>query len=137
ELNQDRIDGLVNRVSNEDVFKDIRWILKDPIVNFSQSVVDDAIKANADFHSKAGLNPKISRIVSGHKPCQWCKNLAGTYDYVESPKDIFRRHENCRCVVEYLPGDGKKQDVWTKEWRDSSKMEKIEKRKVINLNKKR
>ena len=32
-----------------------------------------------------------------------------------------RRHENCRCVVEYDPGDGKKQNVYSKKWVDLEK----------------
>ena len=135
ELNQDRIDGIINRISSEDSFEDIAWILEDPIINFSQSIVDDAIKENADFHSKVGLRPKITRTVSGHQPCEWCIDLAGTYDYNEAPKDIYRRHDRCRCTVEYSPGEGKKQNVWTKERRDPQKEEKIQVRKNLNIKK--
>lgn len=137
DFNQDRLDGFINRISNEDDFDSIKWILDDPLINFCQNVVDDTIRENADFHLKVGLRPKITRTVSGHQPCKWCLNLAGTYDYNEAPEDIYRRHDRCRCIVEYSPGDGKRQDVWSKEWRDPSKMKKIEARKVINLRKKR
>ena len=33
------------------------------------------------------------------------------------PKDVFRRHDFCRCVVEYTPGDGKWQNVYNKKWK--------------------
>lgn len=132
EVNQDKIDGLINRVSSEDDFNNIKWILNEPIVNFSQSIVDDTIKANANFHSKAGLRPKITRRVSG-KACEWCRNLAGTYDYISAPKEIYQRHERCRCIVDYRPGDGRRQDVWSKIWTDPKKKEKIEARKQLGI----
>ncbi|WP_053766704.1 hypothetical protein [Enterococcus hirae] len=133
-FNQDRIDGIVNRVSSEEDFESIKWLLDDPIINFSQSIVDDGIKANAEFHAKAGLKPKITRRVSGHA-CEWCQNLSGTYDYYEAPDDIYRRHERCRCTVDYQPGNGRQQDVWSKQWKDPKKEEKISVRKTLNLRK--
>lgn len=54
-INQDRIDGIVNMVSSEP-YENVSWILNEPIVNFSQSVVDDVIKANVLFHYQSGLN---------------------------------------------------------------------------------
>lgn len=134
EFNQDRIDGIVNRISSEEDFESIKWLLDDPIINFSQSIVDDGIKANAEFHAKAGLQPKITRRVSGHA-CEWCSRLAGTYGYYEAPKEVYQRHERCRCTVDYNPGDGRKQDVWSKAWRDSQKEQKIANRKMLNLRK--
>ena len=115
-LNQDRIDGLIQRLADEEVFDDIKWILGDPIVNFSQSIVDDTLKANADFHYKSGLNPKIRRTAN-RGCCQWCSKIAGVYDYPVTNQDVYRRHKNCRCETDYDPGDGKTQNVWDKTWR--------------------
>lgn len=113
ELNKDRIDGIVNKVSASPTYENVEWVLGEPIVNFSQSIVDDSIKANAEYQSKAGLKPKIQRTVVG-KCCKWCSNLAGTYNYPNVPKDIYRRHERCRCTVDYQPDGKTKQNVWTK-----------------------
>ena len=132
ELNQDRIDGLVNRLASEESFDDVKWLLVDPIVNFSQSIVDDSIRKNAEFHHKVGLSPKIVRRVVGH-PCKWCKSLEGSYNYPEVPKDIYRRHGKCRCTVDYHPGNGKKQNVHTKRWAESQKSAKIEVLKGVGL----
>jgi len=118
-IHQNRIDGLVNRLSNEAVFDEVSWILGAPVVNFSQNVVDNHIKANADFHYKSGLKPKIIRTTSG-KCCDWCDKLAGVYFYPKVDKDVFRRHDRCDCTVDYYPGDGKRQDVWTKKLTDLS-----------------
>lgn len=118
-IHKTRIDSLVNRLSHEDVFDDVSWILEAPVVNFSKNVVDNHIKANADFHYKSGLKPKIIRSTTG-KCCAWCDNLAGVYFYPKVDKDVFRRHDRCDCTVDYYPGDGKKQDVWSKKLTDSS-----------------
>lgn len=131
ELNQDRIDGLVNRLASEESFDDVKWLLVDPIVIFSQSIVDDSIRKNVEFHHKVGLSPKIVRRVVGH-PCKWCKSLEGSYNYPEVPKDIYRRHGNCRCTVDYHPGNGKKQNVHTKEWTDE-KQKLVRKRSRIGI----
>lgn len=114
-INQNRIDGLVNRLSHESSFDEVSWILGAPVVNFSQNVVDNHIKINADFHYKSGLKPKIIRTTTG-KCCDWCDKLAGVYFYPKVDKNVFRRHDRCDCTVDYFPGDGKKQNVWSKNW---------------------
>lgn len=133
EFNQDRVDGLVNKLSSVNSFEDVKWLLDDPIINFSQSIVDDAIKANVEFHFNAGLSPKITRRLLGDA-CAWCKSLAGTYDYHDEPADFYRRHERCRCTVEYSPKDGRGiQNSHTKKWREEQKRAKIEARKQVGL----
>lgn len=132
ELNTDRIDGLVNKVSAAQSFEAVAWVMDDPVVNFTQSVVDDAIKANADFQVRAGLRPKIVRKVVGGC-CDWCAALAGTFDYGSEPKDVYRRHAYCRCQVTYDPGSGKRQNVHTKQWTDPGEVDKIEERKQLAL----
>lgn len=115
-VNQDRIDGIINRLDEEEFFDDIKWILDEPVKNFTQAVVDDAVKANVEFHRELGLRPKIVRVAEPNC-CDWCDRLDGVYEYEDLPDDIYRRHRYCRCTVEYDPGDSRKQDVWTKKWR--------------------
>lgn len=134
EKNQSRIDGIVNRVASAEKFTDVAWMLDEPVVNFSQSIVDDTIKANVDFHAKAGLCPQIIRKEAGNC-CDWCKGLAGIYDY-PAPQEVYQRHRFCRCTVEYDPRDGKRQDIHTKKWTDPQKNDKIKKRKSFGLKKK-
>lgn len=131
-LNKDKIRGIVNKVSNSENFDDVKWVLDEPIKTFSQSVVDDAIKENAEFHSSAGMQPKIIRKVTGDC-CDWCKEVAGTYLYPDVPKDVYRRHQRCRCVVDYHPGDGKVQNVHSKIWHSKKNGDKIEHRKNIGI----
>lgn len=131
-INQNRIDGLVNRLSHESSFDDVSWILGAPVVNFSQNVVDNHIKINADFHYKSGLKPKIIRTTTG-KCCDWCDKLAGVYFYPKVDKNVFRRHDRCDCTVEYYPGDGKKQDVWSKRWSASHKSSIIDTKRLDDI----
>ena len=47
------------------------------------------------------------------------------YFYPKVDKNVFRRHDRCDCVVEYYPGDGKKQNVWGKQWSNDKGNDKI------------
>ena len=117
QLNQDRIEGIVQRLADEENFDDVKWILKEPVINFSQSIVDDTIQENVKFHFEAGLEPKIVRTANAGC-CEWCSKMVGTFNYPdEVPDDIYRRHRYCRCEVDYLPDDGRQQNVHSKRWR--------------------
>lgn len=127
-MNEDKVQGIIDIVSGKDNFDDIAYMLDEPIINFSQTIVDDTVKTNADFQYKAGMSPKIRRISTG-KCCEWCDKLAGIYDYEDVSgrgNDVFRRHRACRCLVEYDPGDGKRQNVHTKKWSKLNKSDRIE-----------
>lgn len=127
-INQDRIDGIIQRLADSDKFSDIKWILKEPIVNFSQSIIDDSIQENADFQYDSGLKPKIIRRANSGC-CEWCSEVAGTYEYSKNmPRDIFRRHRNCNCEVTYHPGDGRRQNIWDKKWNREDEADKISNR---------
>ena len=133
DMNMDRVEGIVNRVSNAENYDDVSWILQEPIVNFSQSIVDDFIKENSEFHAKAGMEAKIVRKLAGGC-CEWCSRLAGTYIYPDVPDDVYRRHQRCRCTVDYIPDKSKKaQNVWSKEWKSIGERDRIEERKITGL----
>ena len=137
ELNQDRIRGIVDRLSSAENFEDIAWILKAPVQTFCQSVVDDTVKKNVEFQGKAGLQPRIIRKSTGGC-CEWCSKLVGTYTYPDTPQDVYRRHNNCNCTVEFDPGVGKKhQDVWSKKWKYEKDFDRIRERREIGLATKR
>lgn len=132
ELNLDRIAGIVNRFSSEENFEDVSWLLGEPIVNFTQSIIDDSIRKNAEFHAEVGLSPKIVRTTVGNC-CKWCQKLAGSYVYPNVPNDVYRRHQNCRCTVNYKTSDGKRQNVWNKRIVKPANSGIIEMRKNLNL----
>ena len=130
ELNRDRIAGIVNRFSSEENFEDVSWLLGEPIVNFTQSIIDDSIRKNAEFQHQFGLQPEIIRKSYFHC-CKWCQEVQGSYKYPRVPKDVYRRHQHCRCTVDYDPKSGKIQNVWTKKISNKSSDE-LENRKRIN-----
>ena len=126
ELNEDKVQGIVDITSGKERFDDIAYMLGDPLINFAQTIVDDAVRANADFQYKAGLSPKIIRTSTG-KCCKWCDNLAGVYEYEEvsdTGNDVFRRHKHCKCLVEYEGSDGKRTNVHTKKTENKADIEK-------------
>ena len=111
-------------------------MIGEPIINFAQAIVDDTVRVNADFQYKAGLSPKIIRT-STRKCCKWCDKLTGVYEYEEvsdNGNDVFRRHKYCKCLVEYAPGDGTKQNVHTKRWSKPNESDRIKEKKDIGLN---
>lgn len=93
--------GLVEAVKKRG---EIGPLFYDQVTNFSQNVVDQAIRDNAEVQSGAGLHPKIVRTAEAHC-CQYCDDLAGTYDYDEvraTGNPVWTRHDNCRCMIEYV-----------------------------------
>ena len=133
-VSEDRINGIVNKVSDAERFDDVAWVLNEPVINFSMNVVDEILKANVNAHGRAGLHPKIIRK-SEWRCCEWCSMLAGEYDYPDVPDDIYRRHERCRCSVMYDPADGKRklQNVHSKKWTTQAEYDKLESRKKVGM----
>lgn len=111
-LDTDRLTNLINKIIEEIANGNAPTkLLKEPVINYSQNVVDRVQRSNVEMHYKAGLNPKIKRISLGNC-CKWCSNLVGTYDYPDDvPKDVYRRHAFCRCQVLYVPTKGKSKDI--------------------------
>lgn len=111
---KERIDGLIDKLVDPDVevINRLVW-LNEPIVNNSEAFFDDFVRENAEFRQKTGLKTTIMRIPAPGC-CPWCAEMAGTWEYGTEPKDIYRRHENCRCDVIYN-SERSYQDVWTKE----------------------
>lgn len=110
DLDTNRIDGLIEKVSSYALFDDARWLFGEPIVNYSQSVVDQGMRKNAEASARLGMKTVIRRKTApteysrGKKivrskngktyeypysrygdmylfPCEYCLKLADTYDY--------------------------------------------------------
>ena len=109
-LDTERVQGIIHKVATSLSYDDVAWVLDEPVKTFSQSVVDATLQKNAEFQSKSGLRPRIIRKAET-KCCEWCSRMEGVYDYPDVPDDVYRRHERCRCVVEYDPGDGKRKTI--------------------------
>lgn len=117
---EDRVNSVMNMLStltndNKTDLQRASQILTRSVVNISNSIIDNFVQKNAEFRANAGMTAKIIRTSSGHC-CEWCNEIAGTYKYPDVPKDVYRRHDNCDCTVEYVVGKIR-QDVWTKKTR--------------------
>ena len=132
-LNQDKVDGLVNKLTSYDDYDKAKYLLGESVINFTESVVDDAVKENALFHAKSGIKATIERIANS-EACDYCAKLVGEYTYPEVPDGVYSRHRACRCLVSYTPGNGKRQDVHSKKWIEPNEYEKIKARKNIGKN---
>lgn len=130
---ENRIKGIVDRISSEDDFDSIKWITQAPVQNFCRSAVDEIAQKNAELHNDMGLEAKIVRQTVGEN-CKWCDALAGEYIYPDVPKEVYQRHDDCDCIVEYMPGDGRVQNVWSKQWTEAPEDLKIRKQHNLLLN---
>lgn len=133
DLNQERIDGFVNRLSSEENFDAVAWILQEPVRTYARTVVDDTVKKNAEFQNKAGIKATITRIAAA-KCCDWCSGIAGTYTYPRVGGKVFARHDYCKCSLDY---EGKKLNAYAHNgvahsFRDT---EKIDERKLLEKTK--
>ena len=113
EFNRNRADGLIDLLSGAEVISDESWVLGEPVVNFSQNIVDESIKKNAGFQEQAGLDVRVIRKYDGvglhdrDTPCQWCLSRAGSFSYDEAMSlGVFQRHEGCGCTIEYTSKKG-------------------------------
>lgn len=127
---ESRIKGFVDRLDSEEDYDKVSWILDEPVKVHAMSVVDDTIKKNAEFQGKAGVKATVIRDAKSDC-CGWCTDLAGDYVYPQVPNEVFARHDNCRCSLEY---EGRKLSAYNSggkahSFRDLGEQEKIEKRK--------
>ena len=93
-------------------------LLGQTVDNICQSFLDDWVRENARLSASAGLRATITREEVS-KCCDWCRKLAGTYEYGTEPKDIYRRHDNCKCAVIFKRDKEPFKDVWTKKKYDT------------------
>ena len=130
----ERLDGIKRKLVDAEKFDDVAFMLDRPVVNFTRAVLDDAVEVNADFQAKAGLDVKIVRTTTGRETCDWCKRLAGTYDYedVRHGHDVWKRHLDCDCKIEHVSVKGREVvQNYRKSVTARENSEKIKERKAI------
>ncbi len=127
------IDGILQGLAAAEKYEDAAHLLSAPVLeNFGRAAVDETLRRNVEFHAGAGLHPRVIRTAEAGC-CKWCSALAGTYNYPNVPQDVYRRHKNCRCTVEYDPATGRRRNVWTKRWTDGEESAILEKRKTVGI----
>ncbi len=134
----DRVTRFAKKISECKSESTFRSFLEAGIDNYSRSIVDDTAKYNAKFNYDSGVAGKIVRTTTNNS-CKWCREVAGEYKYPGTPKDVFRRHQRCTCIVEYFPDKHRyRQDVWSKKKfklleREANRNERVERLKNFNL----
>lgn len=93
--------------------KDNKKLKPAALENILIGAYDDSVKENAEIRAEAGLTETITREAIGGC-CDWCSKLEGTYKYGEEPKEVYKKHDNCTCVVTAKTDKGYT-DVWSKE----------------------
>lgn len=133
DLDTNRISGLIDKVSSYDNTADALWVMKEPVINYSQAVTDQTLRKNAELSAKIGVERYIVRQTErferkqrkagkGRKkgtyytvPCEWCSAQAGRYVYKGNgsniPKSVYQRHVGCRCTLTFENGKNR-QNVW-------------------------
>ena len=131
-LNVNRISGLVEKVSSYETTDEALWVLREPVVNYSQAVVTDTLEQNAKESARLGIERYIVRRAEAYErkqrrhkagkrasyytiPCEWCAGLAGRYVYKGNgsniPDEVYQHHLGCRCSLTYENGN-ERQNVW-------------------------
>lgn len=129
-INNDRLKGLIQSIADAENYDKVSKQFTESLINYGQSIVTDNIKANADFQYKTGKVLPVIRRMSTGKCCKWCTSLVGTYKYTpDMDTAVFRRHANCRCLVEYDNGTGVYQNAHNKKLYNKSA---IDERKLYN-----
>lgn len=104
-----RAAGLTDKLGSYEATEDALWMLGEPLINYLQHVVDEAVRVNAEAQAMSGLAPVVRRI-SDSRDCPFCISHAGEY----APPlryDIFRRHERCRCLILLEPHVGRRKQT--------------------------
>ena len=117
----EKIKGVLDLASSNEHWNEVREETAQTVENFSRKCVDDHIQTNAERQYEAGLSAKVVRTAS-RGACEWCEDVAGSYEYAAVKgrgEDVWRRHANCDCVIEYEPVKGKRQTVSSGSYRQN------------------
>lgn len=107
-----------------------RRLLSSAIENVSNAFYDAYVEVNCRFRAAVGLKVTVIRDEIGDC-CSWCKDLAGIYNYETVPKEVWGRHENCRCIVTTRTEKGTYQDAWSRIEFSNYRSNRIEREREI------
>ena len=119
---QSRISEILNKVSGREYTSSVESIFVESVHSLASSAVSDTMDANGTFQSEAGMQAVVKRTKHAGC-CEYCASKPSKTSYPNPDKSIFYRHPHCRCVIEDFPGSGKSQNVHTKKWASSDKVE--------------
>ena len=116
----EKIHGIVDACTSR-LWEEAREEVATACETFSRKCVDDTVRENAKFQYDSGMDPKVIRTAAAGA-CTWCAEVSGTYDYNEvrgAGDDVWRRHANCNCIVEFQPVKGRRQLVSSGSYRQN------------------
>lgn len=92
-------------------------LLGEPICNMCQAFLDDYVEKNIIQREEMGIESVVIRqVVNGC--CEWCRSLAGVHNYMLIDKQIFKRHDNCKCIITMKSNKTGYMDIWrTREYK--------------------
>lgn len=97
-------------MNSDEFWNQVDEVMKRSIENSTRSIFDEYIKQNSANRASVGITAKIVRKMHS-ETCEWCRSLAGVYIYGQEPHEVYQRHDNCDCTVEYFCEKGR-QNVW-------------------------
>lgn len=113
EFDKNRASGIAHNVAHAETEEEIRQMMGPSLQNFTENTVSNTLADNCKLQSEFGLRPKVERIADP-RCCEWCSEVAGSYYYDELPEEseIWRRHDRCRCTIQYSTGADFKKIVY-------------------------
>lgn len=117
EINEKMVENLVEAACQAEHYTDVASKVEQALKSYTRVVVSETLRENVALHHSLGLGPRIVRKLgagSGRKRsnsrCDFCRERVGTWEYNKDTidKEIFRRHANCKCTLEYFPQKGSK-----------------------------
>ena len=111
---------------------DINKVMSRSLENIAKNIFDEYIKANVEQRRRVGMSPVIIRQMH-NETCDWCRSLAGVYEYGTEPAEVYQRHDNCDCTVIYRSNKNTYQDVWGREEYNSYEEASERQKRYVNL----
>lgn len=84
-------------------------VVKEPLENNYKLAVEASMKAVEAQNKAKDIGQKVVRSISGSDTCDWCKCVAVSYAYskVKNGHDVWRRHLDCDCLIEFVSSKGR------------------------------
>ena len=79
-------------------FKETGWL----------EAISDALEEAFVNAKSLDKHPTLTRYVVG-ETCKWCNALAGVH--INPTSDMYRRHADCDCILEYSGANGRRELV--------------------------
>ena len=109
--------AISNKISNAETVEECENYIREEVKTFTNNAAGDTIRETAKMADSQGMNPKIERTAAAHA-CQYCADLSGSYVY-PCDRNVFSRHANCDCTIEYIPVKGAKKIVSSSTYRQN------------------